>query len=600
MKEKGRADMLSHKGLKSTFIPFYLEYKIGDEGAAQQARAILAEISKCRELGYKKVGIIYSANAQQSKRIRETYALGQWHTHTSGANQADVMRVIEALLNTDEFKALQNVFRILPITTCAWAGGGGRVDNNLLTTDLIAITDFIAEEGHVVLGWQNQDSVRREAGPYAIGGGISQQLTPEQDEEIQALLVQLSQEYQARENLSAMNSTDTLSALKENMRPYYEGLLPSSGHSLGGTKEIWRRFKASFKKFINPKIIPVQQNIFFTIGHGGEKSQLWNNLYYDAQRRGETVLNVIVEPSNPYYERAYGQVDPEGYKEILPSYEDLTIQQAMLRRTAIKPFFVAFPFSFSPIRPEHEYVYAPHAAWDSRPEFNDFYKQWEFYLTECLKRGKNIFLGYYIDGVPKGDFLRIYNQLKAKYAKQLFLVLGHEQYAAVVTGKVSEKQLTAARIDQNARRQEPIKSLFKFFNEKEGGLMSRGITLNNLRRWSAANQKGYLARLNDYSSKHPYLFTIFTFGLGLFWLIAKSIYQYCTSESSPKGSKKASASKGTSGDTYKIAGDLKISLKQSASNPAPGLAAQKPAKVVDDKPTRSGAKDMSPVLGNRM
>lgn len=120
------------------------------------------------------VGLTYSANENQTIRIRETYANNNWNTKTSGSNQAMVIAAIEKQLAND-YQDLQSVFRILPITTiptqAEHQSESGRAA--VLTEDLEAIRQFASTPNHLVLAWQNQlKNDRSQFSKYAIGGGV--------------------------------------------------------------------------------------------------------------------------------------------------------------------------------------------------------------------------------------------------------------------------------------------------------------------------------------------------------------------------------------------------------------------------------------------
>jgi hypothetical protein len=136
-----------------------------------QAQAILNKLTSLASQGYIKVGITYSANHQQTEAIRACYTgPGPYLTDTNGSNQADVIEALEDLINTPEHEYLQNIFRILPITTCSYTATGRKpTTNEWLYEDLRAIETFLKHDGNVVLGWQNQIT---NGNHYPIGGGV--------------------------------------------------------------------------------------------------------------------------------------------------------------------------------------------------------------------------------------------------------------------------------------------------------------------------------------------------------------------------------------------------------------------------------------------
>ncbi len=153
---------------KGKFIDFHLPYRDSNNeiSSNKQADSILKKAQTLIEDGSIGVGIIYSANYQQTQDIREAYETGDYKTGISGANQADVMRAMEELLSS-KFQKLQGKMHIAPITTI--------VDENMdqmtvIKEDLDHIQHML-DKGWTILGWQNQDTMHTDH-PYAIGGGI--------------------------------------------------------------------------------------------------------------------------------------------------------------------------------------------------------------------------------------------------------------------------------------------------------------------------------------------------------------------------------------------------------------------------------------------
>jgi hypothetical protein len=161
--------------IESMFVPLYLDFEL--DSVTVQAKMILQEAESFHSKGYQQVGITYSANHDQTVEIRNVYRLGGWLTETKGGGQAQTIAEIERLLGTPEYKHLRHVFRILPISTCAHAGGKGGVKMEWLEEDLTSIKKFLDRSGenNIVLGWQNQLTQRNNS--FAIGGGFSDQLS---------------------------------------------------------------------------------------------------------------------------------------------------------------------------------------------------------------------------------------------------------------------------------------------------------------------------------------------------------------------------------------------------------------------------------------
>jgi hypothetical protein len=172
------------------FINFYLPF--AEHGnfitSQEQAKRIIARTEEQIKLGCKGVAITYSANYDQTVRINATYQSGQWHTHTHGANQAEVISALENLLE-NEFKHLQYKIRIAPITTLTYSTFGGNTHEEVVVQDLQNIKALL-DANWCVHGWINQVS----APHYAVGGGIAQ-LTPEISARIQKTLKEFANQY---------------------------------------------------------------------------------------------------------------------------------------------------------------------------------------------------------------------------------------------------------------------------------------------------------------------------------------------------------------------------------------------------------------------
>lgn len=177
---------------KGKFAPTYIDWV--DKTDEEQAIEILGLAKVYHAEGYKKIGITYSANHEQSMAINKCYQQNKWQTNIRGRNQAAVIAEVERLLLTDKYQHLQNVFQILPISTCARPGGIGAVEMQWLQEELNALDTFITDK-NFILGWQDSTSIIRKDSPYAVGGGLSKQLTAEQNKLIQDTLINIEKKY---------------------------------------------------------------------------------------------------------------------------------------------------------------------------------------------------------------------------------------------------------------------------------------------------------------------------------------------------------------------------------------------------------------------
>ena len=149
------------------FKDFSVDYSEHDD--KQQARIILDEVRRLHDngKGYNKVGITYSANHKQTDRLRKWNADKNpsrlWNV--SGTGQAAVIAEINQLLQGD-YKELQSVFRVLPITTMN-EGCSGTFYQTRIGDDLADINNFL-RAGGAVLGWQNQNSNDSSKEPNAL------------------------------------------------------------------------------------------------------------------------------------------------------------------------------------------------------------------------------------------------------------------------------------------------------------------------------------------------------------------------------------------------------------------------------------------------
>lgn len=178
------------------FINFYLAYQDGSGktvSSHDQALAIIAEAQELIEGGSPGVAIIYSANYGQTLMIHKTYGSGGWDTHTDGANQAQVMAAMEAMMG-GEFSSLQRHLEIAPITTMTYSGYGGQTHEQVIESDLKHIKSLL-DKGWDVLGWQNQDSVKNPTAPYAVGNSTSGPLPKAINDLIQTALAKYAVDY---------------------------------------------------------------------------------------------------------------------------------------------------------------------------------------------------------------------------------------------------------------------------------------------------------------------------------------------------------------------------------------------------------------------
>jgi len=184
-----------------TFINFLLPFRKGNIGVSPEDQAIVI-LQKSQELirnGSKGVGITYSANYGQTRKIEETYKRGDWFTHTDGSNQAAVMCHMESLMRSNQYKDLQGKLHIVPITTMDAHEGhpeswNTQVHMKIVKTDLERIKTYL-EDGWDILGWQNQNTVNDPRHPYAVGGGIAGNIPAEVSDEIQKTLIHYAQSY---------------------------------------------------------------------------------------------------------------------------------------------------------------------------------------------------------------------------------------------------------------------------------------------------------------------------------------------------------------------------------------------------------------------
>lgn len=157
-------------GTSGKFIDFYLPYQDKNQMIAppEQASRILKKAQALIEAGCIGVGVLYSANFNQTVAIQKAYEAGHYKTGIIGANQAEVMMAMEDWLESSTFQHLQGRMRIAPITTIAI---GSIKLEAAIAEDLDRIQAML-DQGWAILGWQNQNTVSTDH-PYAIGGGIA-------------------------------------------------------------------------------------------------------------------------------------------------------------------------------------------------------------------------------------------------------------------------------------------------------------------------------------------------------------------------------------------------------------------------------------------
>lgn len=174
--------------MSGAFINFNLTYRSGThpEGLDNngQADAILAKAKSLLEAGFPGVGITYSANEDQTIALEAAYAAGTYSANIRGANQAQVMNLMETKLGSDQWSELQLKLRIAPITTIPTRAATN--PKTIIQEDLSRIEAYL-KDGWAILGWQNQSTVSDTAHPYAVGGGVMK-LSADIDDLIQTTL----------------------------------------------------------------------------------------------------------------------------------------------------------------------------------------------------------------------------------------------------------------------------------------------------------------------------------------------------------------------------------------------------------------------------
>ena len=165
--------------MPALITPIKIDYS--KNNAQAQARKILNEARRQHKNGATFVGLTYSANHEQTIKILDTYKNNNWQTGTFGANQAQVIADIERFLET-EYKDLQQVFRIVPITTMNYSGAKNCASDDEIQFSLDAATKFLEQSDAVTLGWRNQDTVDKKQ--LAIGGGIALKILTENQQEM--------------------------------------------------------------------------------------------------------------------------------------------------------------------------------------------------------------------------------------------------------------------------------------------------------------------------------------------------------------------------------------------------------------------------------
>jgi hypothetical protein len=175
-----------------SFIDFPLFYQPSDGGLTedQQAEKIMTKSRQLLDTGFAGVAIIYSANEGQTRALVNAYAAGIYKGDISGANQAQVMNLMEKKLGERSWQDLQMKLQIAPITTIPDSPSDAL---QIVKTDIARIRGQL-EQGWAILGWQNQRTVGRPEHPYAIGGGVAT-LPPDEDKLIQNGLKSLAVDY---------------------------------------------------------------------------------------------------------------------------------------------------------------------------------------------------------------------------------------------------------------------------------------------------------------------------------------------------------------------------------------------------------------------
>ncbi len=182
--EKERNNGIKHCDLRLmnlySVAPMYMDYSkmTPQEQASQILDWALELIAKYPDLPG--VAVTYSANHEQTKHILNCYDKGEWKTNTSGANQAEVVQLMEQLMeNEDQYKSLQQKFRILPVSTMTYDKNKRKVACTKEEFDTcMQNLSNLRHDGWGILGWKNQDSIKNKEQPFAIGGGVAGSITP--------------------------------------------------------------------------------------------------------------------------------------------------------------------------------------------------------------------------------------------------------------------------------------------------------------------------------------------------------------------------------------------------------------------------------------
>lgn len=181
------------------FMPTLIPFKIDDAYITfeDQAKNILDTAITAISLQQPEaVYITYSANYGQTVTIENTYSAGDWKTGISGSNQASVMSAMESLMGTDDnYKALQGVMKIAPITTIPksmvlddWKAE--------IQADLDRIKGYL-DGSSIVFGWINQETAPEYAHAIDSPTGVIPHFPTEIHGLVQGTLTQFAKDYPA-------------------------------------------------------------------------------------------------------------------------------------------------------------------------------------------------------------------------------------------------------------------------------------------------------------------------------------------------------------------------------------------------------------------
>jgi hypothetical protein len=169
-----------------------------DITAEKQAETMIAigkeAVQEMKAIGF---GYTFSANLDQTREAYKKYCNGE-EVKINGGNQAAVVKAIQEQIHADD-KDHGVKFRVLPIPTCLKSGGYGAVTEKQIIFSLACIACYLGaqksvqkikkSEHWVIFGWKNQITGE----DFAIGGGVSGQLTHAQYNLIQSALKYFAQ-----------------------------------------------------------------------------------------------------------------------------------------------------------------------------------------------------------------------------------------------------------------------------------------------------------------------------------------------------------------------------------------------------------------------